>query len=144
MATYIVNTILDSLKPALDALVAAETLRQVVERDVLPNETLVLGVLPSEVYRTGGSAGERSWEMDVFLPLAVCGDGKADRFETVSEVIAEVDAAIEAWDAGGGNHCSVDRYRWRYWAVAGKNNRLLPVGAVGSLRVSFDGPLKRT
>ena len=143
--TYIVNTILDSLKTALDAIAGqGKPLRQVVDRDVLPSERLVLGILPSEAYRTGGPAGERSWEMDLLLPLAVCGDGQADRFETVNEVIGEIDAAIEAWDVAGGNYCSVDRYRWRYWVVAGKNSRLLPVGAVGSLRVSFDGPLKRT
>lgn len=144
--TYIVNTILDSLKTALETLTgsqdAGKPLRKVVDRDIGAGDIRTLGILPSVARRRGGPAGERSWEMDVILPMLVHGDGKADRFETVTEIIGDINAVLEAWDAASGNGGTIDMYEWIYWAVPG-DKRLMATGARGSLRISFEGPLKR-
>jgi len=97
----------------------------------------VLGLVPSAAVRTRKAGGTVTWE--VTLAMAIVARSKdTDSDAAVSELLADLDAALTAYNALAAPKGVADMPRWQFW-YAHKHETLAPVGAVGTIRLRVDG-----
>ena len=140
-----IDTAMDALETKLKELVEADgtgVLKAVERRIINPlTETNlpICGLLPAEAFRHGGQAATADWEVPVLVMVCTRAKGvQAD--QTITEIIAEIQAKVDALNASDAPGGVFDLPRWDFWY----NLRLtdVPVGAWGSLRIKFTGTLK--
>lgn len=141
-----IDTVMDAIKTKLDELVSVDgtgVLKAVQRRVISPlteSNVPILGLVVSRMRRRGGPAGGAPWEAQALVML--CARGKSTKAdESITNLVAEVDAKIEALIDAGTAGGAIDGPEWDYW-YQGIGDSLVPVGAIGALRISVEGPLK--
>ena len=136
-----VDTAMTALTTALNALVTSGVLKSVRRGVINPlTETTitspVLALACSRMRRESGSF----WVLDVLIQIAAA--QKATLADgAIAELVAAVDGAIETLSAGTSIGAVLDQPTWDFWYVqAGAG--LVPVGALGALRMQLESPLK--
>ncbi|HUX00232.1 MAG TPA: hypothetical protein VMY35_04565 [Phycisphaerae bacterium] len=140
-----IDTAIDAIETELKKLVEADgtgVLKAVVRRIINPlKETNlpICGLVPSEVVRHGGLGATADWQIPVLL--MVCTRSKdVEGDATITEIIAEIQAKLDALIASAAPGVAFDLPRWDIWYRPGLTD--VPVGAWGSLRISITGTLK--
>lgn len=140
------DTVMDAIELKLKELVSQDgtgVLKAVERRVITPLTEVrapVLGLVLTRARRRGGPVGAAPWEADVLLMLCTRSKNtKAD--ESITDLVAEADAKIEALVDAGTAGGGIDGPSWDFW-YHGIGDALVPVGAMGTLRISVEGPLK--
>jgi hypothetical protein len=142
MANKLDNAI-QAVKEALETLVSNGVLRSVKRGIIEPLteiEQPVLAFAVSRVQRTGGPVAAREYTCEIALQL-VCRRGEGDVDDPFLDVLGEVDACLDSLSVAGTAGAAIDAPVWDAWYVP-QDEALVPVGAIGSLRIRVRGPLK--
>ncbi len=143
MANRIDNA-LDAIEAALVVLREAGTLKAVRRGLINPQTQHVVpavGIVPTDARRAGGPSGSYVWNVPVLLMVCTAGQqAKAD--QSITELMGEIEAAINTLEAAGTAGCTIDLPRWDFWYTPGAAGTLVKVGAWGMLDLRIDGPLK--
>jgi len=128
------------LKTALEALVTSGDLKAVKRTVINPLTAMQRPVLGLKIVRYG-RAGGTTWTADVALTLVtMAGEGGDD--ERNIDLAAKVDDAIKTHVASGTALAKMDSPVWEPWEWRDKaDGPLMPVGSVGSLKLSVEDPL---
>ena len=96
----------------------------------------VLALAVSRMHRESGSF----WVVEVLIQIAAA--QKASLADgAIAELVAAVDGAIETLSAGSSAGGVLDQPTWDFWYVHAGSG-LVPVGALGALRMQLESPLK--
>ncbi len=129
-----IDNLLGALKAALDALESAGTVA-VVQYGLLNPLTAVnlpaIGLVLSHADNVRGGTANSCWEASVLLQVCTRST-KAAASETVSELMAEIEGAINALATDGTAGGVVIMNRWDFW-YHNKVSPQLPVGAMAGL-----------
>jgi len=139
-----ISIVLAALEHGLQELVDKGLLRALKRDFISPlteQNVPILGLVVDDFGRESGPTGAPVWRCEVLLPLLLSRGGDEALDEQVIDLVAEVDACVQAVadsDAPGG---TIDTPRWTPWYSA-KGGALARVGAVGSIRIRIAGALK--
>jgi len=139
------DTLFQAIVTKLTTLVSANgtgVLRSVVTRPINPlTETVVpiVGVLMADLNRQGGSPASREWTGGVMIALCTRCQG-AVAPATISELVAQVEAVLDALPTDGTAKGSIDQPRFSFWWQKALDAQA-PVGAVLEYRLRISGPL---
>ena len=99
----------------------------------------VVGVIPLGTRRTTKNAATEVWETP--LSVRICCRAKDDEGDAaITERLAEFMAAVDAYNALAAPRGVVDKPDFHFWYIADQET-LVPVGAIGTLRLKTDGVL---
>lgn len=143
--SYKLNNILDSLTTALGDLVTDGIVVAVVDRIINPLTEVnlpIVAILATRGRRLGGPEGNRDWSVMVEIALAVR-QGENAKGKNLNIIKAEIDAALEAWEASGTGGGTISNYEWNDWYHPKAKDALSPVGCVFSFDLAIEGPLKQ-
>lgn len=136
-----IDTVIDAVETKLNELVEADGsgVLAAVERGVINplkgQQLPVCGVAPSRFRREGAI-----WVCEMLIMLAArTGTGDADT--AITDVLIEVDAAIEALVDAGTAGGVIDDPVWDSWYQP-RGDSLAVVGAIATLRFKVESPLK--
>ena len=134
---------------ALDVIATTLTdaaIVKAVERGVVNPATVanppVIGLVPSRSKRTGGPNPTRSWTTSVLMMVCTSAKGSAAG-EKITELMADVEAALDGLPADGSLGANVEMEGWDFWYHA-PTGGAVPVGAWAALKIETSGPLKVT
>lgn len=137
------DNVLDVIEAKLGDLVTAETVKAVQRGVVNPLEVVnppVIGLVPGHAERVGGPNLTREWTASVLMMVCTKGKG-AEAGQTITELMGEIEAALDGLPTDGTLGGTVDMGRFDFWYHA-PTGGAVPVGAWAILTIKTTGSLK--